>query len=99
VEDVVAVAGRMREQVAERDRRLGIAQLRAPSASKPSRTCTSLTTGNTSPMGWSRPMRPRSTSCMAEAPVTALVIEAMRKTESTVIGSGLSIDRSPKAAL
>jgi hypothetical protein len=28
VEDVVAVAGRMREQVAERDRRLGIAQLR-----------------------------------------------------------------------
>ena len=59
----------------------GLRSRGAPSASNPSSTFTSLTTGNRSPIGCSRPMRPCSTSCMAAVPVTALVIDAMRNTE------------------
>ena len=76
---------------------LGSRSRGAPPASKPSSTFTFLITGSTSPIGWSRPIRPSSTSCMAAVPVTALVIEAMRNTELSVIGSGLSTVRRPKA--
>jgi hypothetical protein len=40
---------------------------------------------------------PRSTSCIAAAPVIAFVIEAIHTTVSRVIGAGLPISRWPKA--
>ena len=40
---------------------------------------------------------PCSTSCIAATEVMALVIEAMRKTLSSVIGSGWSSARRPNA--
>jgi hypothetical protein len=47
--------------------------------------------------GASRASLPSSTSCIAATEVMALVIEAMRKALSSVIGSGRSSARRPKA--
>ena len=45
----------------------------------------------------SRSSLPCSTSCIAQAPVIALVIEAMLQTVSSVIATTPPISRSPKA--
>ena len=76
---------------------LGSRSRGVPSRWNPSNTFASFTTGNRSPIGCSRPIRPFPTSCMAAVPVTALVIDAMRNTESRVIASVLSTARYPKA--
>jgi hypothetical protein len=99
MEDVVTVARRMREQVAERDRRPGIAQLRRTVGIEAVEHLYVADNRQHVAHRLVETDAPCSTSCMAAAPVTALVIEAMRNTESAVIGSGLSTDRMPKAAL
>ena len=49
-------------------------------------------------IGDSRSSLPCSTSCITQAPVIALVIDAMLQTVSSVIATPLPISRSPKAA-
>ncbi len=69
----------------------------APAASKPSRTCGALSAGSMLGTGSSSLSRPCSTSCMAAVQVTAFVIEAMRKTVSSVMAGPLARSRVPNA--
>jgi hypothetical protein len=66
-------------------------------ASKPSRTWCEPSVGSMSGTGASSASLPCSTSCIAATEVMALVIEAMRKTLSSVIGSGWPSARRPNA--
>jgi hypothetical protein len=59
----------------------------APSASKPSSTFTSASSGRMSLAGSSSLRRPCSTSCIAPGLTSAFVIDAYQKIVSTVIGS------------
>ena len=76
--------------------RLALRVLGLPSASKPSSTPTSPSAGITALAGASSESLPRSTSCMAAAPVTALVIEAIHTTVSGVISAASPSIRLPK---
>ncbi|MGY4354934.1 hypothetical protein ACVW0J_001427 [Bradyrhizobium sp. i1.7.7] len=69
----------------------------SPLASKPSSTCGLARSGSTEPIGASSDSLPCSTSCIAPAEVTALVIEAIQNTLSSVIASGLDRSRLPNA--
>ena len=71
--------------------------LGSPLASKPSSTCGAAMSGSTLPIGSSSESLPCSTSCMAPAPVTALVIEAIQNTLSGVIASDFERSRLPNA--
>ena len=68
-----------------------------PEASKPSRTLGSLSCGRTLEIGSSSASRPCSTCCSAATEVTALVMEAIQKTVSTVMGSVPPAARMPNA--
>jgi hypothetical protein len=67
------------------------------SPSQPSSTLSSAHSGRISATGVSRLMLPFSTSCMAAVDVTALVIDAIRNTVSSVIGAGSPRARTPDA--
>ena len=67
-----------------------------PSAAKPSSTCTLPSSGSTVAIGPSSDSLPCSTSCMAQAPVMALVIEAIQTTVSAVIGAPEVVSRTPE---
>ena len=69
----------------------------APLASKPSSTWGDPSPGSTFGNGSSSFSRPCSTSCIAATDVIALVIDAIRKTVSSVIGALSSSDRGPNA--
>ena len=77
--------------------RFGGRRMGSPLPAKPSSTWTSPRNGQTSPAGPSRLRRPRSTCCMATAPVIAFVMEAIHTTVSLVIGAPVSVLRSPNA--
>ena len=66
-----------------------------PSASKPSSTIGFANSGSMALMGASSDSLPRSICCMAQAPVIALVIEAIQTTVSAVIGSPEGSARLP----
>ena len=66
-----------------------------PSESKPSSTIGFASSGSTVLIGASSDSLPRSTCCMAQAPVIALVMEAIQTTVSTVIGSPEGSARLP----
>ena len=68
----------------------------APPASKPSSTCGEPSVGSMLGTGSSSLSLPCSTSCMAATEVMAFVIEAMRKTLSSVIAGPASSARAPK---
>ena len=68
------------------------------SPSQPSRTLSAAASGSQVEIGESRSSLPCSTSCIAQAPVIALVIEAMLQTVSSVIATPEPSFRSPKAA-
>ena len=69
----------------------------SPLASKPSSTWGEARSGSTLPIGASSESLPCSTSCMAAAPVMALVIEAIQNTLSGVMASSLDRSRLPNA--
>ena len=77
--------------------RLAGRSLGAPAASNPSRTWGEPSAGSILGTGSSSVSLPCSTSCMAATEVIALVIEAMRKTVSSVIAGPLSRTRVPNA--
>ena len=66
-----------------------------PALSKPVRTRGDPNSGSTPPIGSSSVSLPCSTICIAAVQVTALVIEAIQKTESVVISTPLSRPRFP----
>ena len=66
---------------------LGLRVRALPAASNPSRTSTLARSGTHLLAGLSRSSLPRSTSCMAQAPVSAFVIEAIQTTVSVVMAA------------
>ena len=65
--------------------RFGARSFGAPVPSYPSKTCTLPRSGRTVLIGASSESLPRSTSCIAQTPVTAFVIEAIQTTVSAVM--------------
>jgi hypothetical protein len=69
----------------------------SPAALKPWSTCGAASSGNIAAIGSSSASRPCSTSCIAAAEVTALVIEAIQNTVSGVIAAPSGSARRPNA--
>ena len=99
VPDVVAEPGGVGQQVAQRDRPLGGAQPGRAGGVEPLQHLGEPSAGSILGTGSSSVSLPCSTSCMAATEVIALVIEAMRKTVSSVIAGPLSSARDAERAL